>query len=89
MRVTVAEKSGAVELTTSSMSIEIKAIKEILAYLEEKACKRVAIVTNSLSTLQKIRKKAALCRLDQPHHCKQSPDSDMDFLSRALKHPGQ
>ena len=35
--VMVAEKSGAVELITSSMSMEIKAITEILAYLEENA----------------------------------------------------
>ena len=55
--VTVAEKSGAVELTTSSMSMEIKAITEVLVYLEENACRRAVIVTDSMSTLQKIKKK--------------------------------
>ena len=54
---TVAEKSGAVELTTSSMSMEIKAITEVLAFLEESAFRRAVIVTDSMSTLQKIRKK--------------------------------
>lgn len=55
--VTVAEKSGAVKITTSSMSMEIKAIAEVLAYLEENACRKAVIVTDSMSTLQKIRKK--------------------------------
>jgi len=55
--VTVAEKTGAVELITSSMSMEIKAITEVLAYLEENVCRRAVIVTDSMSTLQKIRKK--------------------------------
>ena len=37
-RVIVAEKSGAVKLTTSSTSMEIKYITKVLAYLEENAC---------------------------------------------------
>ena len=53
----VFEKSGAVELTTSSMSMEIKVITYVLAYLEESAFRRAVIVTDIMNTLQKIQKK--------------------------------
>ena len=53
---TVAEGSGAVQLTTSSMLMEIKAITEALRYLQQYRHKRAVIVTDSMSTLQKIQK---------------------------------
>ena len=51
---TVAEGSGAVEITTSSMLMEIKAISEALKCLQQRQCKRAIIVTDSMSTLQKV-----------------------------------
>ena len=53
---TVAEDSGAVNLTTSSMLMEVKAITEALRYLQTHQHKRAIIVTDSMSTLQKISK---------------------------------
>ena len=53
---TVAEGSGAVELTTSSMLMEVKAITEALRYLQTHQHRRAVIVTDSMSTLQKISK---------------------------------
>ena len=52
----VAEGSGAVEMTTSSMLMEIKAITEALRWLRQEQHKRVVIVTDSMSTLQKVQK---------------------------------
>ena len=52
----VAEVSGAVEITTSSMLIEIKAITEALRWLRQEKHRRVVIVTDSMSTLQKVQK---------------------------------
>ena len=46
---TVAEKSGAVSITTSSMLMEVKAITEALRYLREKKYKRAVIVTELLT----------------------------------------
>ena len=53
---TVAEGSGAVEITTSSMLMEVKAVTEALRYLQSNQLKRAIIVTDSMSTLQKISK---------------------------------
>ena len=53
---TVAEKSGAVSITTSSMLMEVKAITEALRYLKEEKYTRAVIVTDSMSTLQKVQK---------------------------------
>ena len=53
---TVAEGSGAVDLTTSSMLMEVKAITEALRYLQLHQHKRALIITDSMSTLQKVRK---------------------------------
>ena len=53
---TVAEKSGAVSITTSSMLMEINAITEALRYLKEEKYTRAVIVTDSMSTLQKVQK---------------------------------
>ena len=52
----IAEGSGAVEMTTSSMLMEVKAITEALRYLQSKQYRRAIIVTDSMSTLQKINK---------------------------------
>ena len=54
---TVAEDSGAVEITASSMSMEIKAITEALLYLKDSQHRKAVIVTDSMSTLQKVKKK--------------------------------
>ena len=54
----IAEGSGAVEMTTSSMLMEIKAITEALRYLQSKLYRRAIIVTDSMSTLQKINKES-------------------------------
>ena len=53
---TVAEGSGAVDITTSSMLMEVKAITEALRYLRENQQRRAVIVTDSMSTLQKVKK---------------------------------
>ena len=53
---TVAEGSGAVDITTSSMLMEVKAVTEALRYLQANHLKRAIIVTDSMSTLQKISK---------------------------------
>ena len=53
---TVAEGSGAVDITTSSMLMEVKAVTEALRYLQANQLKRAIIVTDSMSTLQKISK---------------------------------
>jgi len=47
------EGSGAVEITTSSMLMEIKAITEALRLLRQENHRRVVIVTDSMSTLKK------------------------------------
>ena len=51
---TVHEASGAIQLTTSSMIMEIKAITEALRYLHSNQHKRAVIVTDSMCTLKKI-----------------------------------
>ena len=43
-------------MTTSSMLMEIKAISEALIYLQENRIKNAVIVTDSMSTLQKVKK---------------------------------
>ena len=52
--VTQHEASGAIELTTSSMIMEIKAITEALKYRQDTHVERAVIVTDSMCTLQKV-----------------------------------
>ena len=52
--VTQHEASGAIELTTSSMIMEIKAITEALKYMQDTHVERAVIVTDSMCTLQKV-----------------------------------
>ena len=47
----VAEVSDAVEITTSSMLMETKAITEALRWLRQEKHRRVVIVTDSIDTL--------------------------------------
>ena len=54
--VTVSEGSGAVELTASSMAMELKAVTQVLLFLATSAYKKAVIVTDSMSTLQKIQR---------------------------------
>ena len=54
---TVAGDSCAVEITVSSMSIEIKGVSEAILYLKESQHRKSVNVTDSLSTLQKVKKK--------------------------------
>ena len=48
-----AETSGAVDITTSIMRVEVKAITEALRYLKENQHSRAVIVTDSKNPLQK------------------------------------
>ena len=63
---TIAEKAAAVELTTSSMYTEIKAITELLDFLKDRLYRKDIIMTDSLSTLEKIKKK--LFNVDWVNH---------------------
>ena len=54
--ITVSEGSGAVELTASSMAMEVKAVNKALLFLATSAYKKAVIVTDSMSTLQKIQR---------------------------------
>ena len=54
--ISVAEGSCAVELTTSSMLMKVKAITEALRYLQAHQFERAIIVTDSMSTLHKVSK---------------------------------
>ena len=51
---TVHEASAAVELTTSSMIMEVKVVTETLEYIQAEQHKRAFIVTDFMSSLQKI-----------------------------------
>ena len=53
--VTVMEKSGATEVTTSSMYMEVVAITEALKWLRDTEYESATIVTDSLSTLEKVK----------------------------------
>ena len=53
---TVGEGFGAVEVTTSSMVMEIKAVTEALKHLQQQQYTRAVIITDSMSTLQKVEK---------------------------------
>ena len=53
---TVGEGSGAVEVTTSSMQMEVKAITEALRYIQLNQHSKAVIVTDSMSTLEKVKK---------------------------------
>ena len=57
---TVGEGSGAVEVTTSSMVMEIKAVTEALKYLQLNNYTRAVIITDSMSTLQKVESDSTL-----------------------------
>ncbi len=59
---TEVEGSGAVDITTSSMLMEAKAITEALRYLQTNHLKREIIVTGSMSTstLQKSAKNISM-----------------------------
>ena len=52
----VAEGSDAVKITTSSMQNESKAITETLRWLRQEKHRLDVIVTDSMSTLQKVQK---------------------------------
>ena len=52
----VKEDSGAFQLTTSSMDMEVKAITQALRWLSTSIYKRAVVVTDSMSTLTKIQK---------------------------------
>ena len=51
----VHEESGAFKLTTSSMSMEIKAISQALLWLEHQPYTHAVIATDSMSTLKKVK----------------------------------
>ena len=51
---TVGEGSGAVEVTTSNVVMELKAVTVALKHLYLKQYTRAVIVTDSMSTLQKV-----------------------------------
>ena len=53
--VRVREMSGATEVTTSSMYMEVIAITESLKWLKDTAFESATIVTDSLCTLEKVR----------------------------------
>ena len=57
----VSEGSGAVELTASSMAMEVKAITQALQYLATTLAKKAFIATDSMSTLQKIQTGMLYC----------------------------
>ena len=52
----IAEDSVVVVITTASMLIEVKTITKALRYLQSEQYRRAIIVTDSMSTLQKIKK---------------------------------
>ena len=52
----VNEDSGYVDLTTSSMCMEVKAISEMLEWVKRQAITRVVCLTDSMSTLAKVLK---------------------------------
>merc|ERR1711963_870034 len=52
----IAEGSGPVDMTTSSMLMKIKEISEVLIYFQEKLIKSAVIVTDSMSRLQNLKK---------------------------------
>ena len=78
---TVAEGSGAVDLTTSSMLMEVKAITEALRYLQLHQHKRALIITDSMSTLQKV--------LGTIDFWQCSGESHLGFQSGPRRSPGQ
>ena len=53
---TTGEGSGAVDMTASSMAMEVKAATEALRFLSETQYRKAVIVTDSMSMLQKIKK---------------------------------
>ena len=50
------KSSGAVELTASSMAMEVKGVTEALQFLATSAYKKAVIATDSMSTVQKIQR---------------------------------
>ena len=55
---TVKEDSGAIEMTASSLSLKIMAVTEARLYLKDGEFRKSVIVTDSICTLQKIKKEA-------------------------------
>ena len=53
---TTGEGSGAVDMTASSMAMEVKAATEALRFLSETQHRKAVIVTDSMSMLQKIKR---------------------------------
>ena len=53
---TVMERSGASDITTFSMSMEVRAISETFSWLQDTVYESAIILTDSMSTLEKIRK---------------------------------
>ena len=54
----IAENSSATDLTLSSMATEVNAITLALTWIAEQPYERLVIVTDSLSTLEKVRRKS-------------------------------
>ena len=54
--VRVMERSGATEMTTSSMHMEVVAITEAFRWLKDTDYESATIVTDSMSTLEKVRR---------------------------------
>ena len=52
----MAERSGATRITTSSMCMEVKAITEALTWLKDNNYHSAIFVTDSMSTLEKVKK---------------------------------
>ena len=53
----VVKGSCAVEITVASMSMEMKVVTEALLHLKESQHRKAVNVTDSISTLQKVKKK--------------------------------
>ena len=82
--VRVREMSGATEVTTSSMYMEVIAITESLKWLKDTAFESATIVTDSLCTLEKVRN-GMLYADWKGNSWQQSVKSGMDFLFGARR----
>ena len=83
---TTGEGSGAVDMTASSMAMEVKAATEALRFLSETSHRKAVIVTDSMSMLQKIKK-----GLFYTDWCpsQSAPDHHLAVLSWPLRSSGQ
>merc|ERR1711860_316487 len=79
---TVSEDSQACSSTLSSMMTEINAVTLALRWAINQPYSRLVFVTDSLSTLEKIRREFA-CRLDSSYQCQQHQENHLDLLPRA------